>query len=173
MASDFQSNERKKGDQFYHKCSVQKWRKECKMENMKSREISCQIFSMVFSKENNDQMQLAKSEWKLPPMGSDYMRQIITKYIDYFLDQRKALNSYVALGIFLNLSEHQGFFILFYWNIVGLQCCAIFSCTAKRFSFIYTYIYIFFKILFSYRLSHNTEQSSLYYTEGPCWLPYI
>lgn len=84
------------------------------MKNMKSREISCQNFSMVFSKENNDQMQLAKSEWKLPPMGSDYMRQIITKYIDYFLDQRKVLNSYMALGIFLNLSEHQVFFFFYF-----------------------------------------------------------
>lgn len=68
----------KKGDQFYHKCSVQKWRKEYKMKTMKSRETSCQIFSMVFSKENNDQMQLAKSIWKLPPMGIDYMRQSST-----------------------------------------------------------------------------------------------
>ena len=68
----------KKGDQFYNKCSVQKWRKEYKMKNMKSRETSCQIFSMVFSKENNDQMQLAKSIWKLPPMGIDYMRQSST-----------------------------------------------------------------------------------------------
>ena len=84
------------------------------MKNMKSREISCQIFSMVFSKENKDQMQLAKSVWKLPPMGSDYMRQIINKYIDYLLDQRKVLNSYVALGIFL--SEHR----VFFFNFIGI-----------------------------------------------------
>ena len=49
-------------------------------------------------------------------MGSDYMRQIINKYIDYFLDQRKVLNSYVALGIFL--SEHQGLF--FFFNFIGI-----------------------------------------------------
>ena len=143
MASDFQSNERKKGDQFYHKCSVQKWRKECKMENMKSREISCQIFSMVFSKENNDQMQLAKSEWKLPPMGSDYMRQIITKYIDYFLDQRKALNSYVALGIFLNLSEHQGFFYFILLEYSWFTVLCYFQLYSKEIQFyIYIHIYI-------------------------------
>ena len=143
MASDFQSNERKKGDQFYHKCSVQKRRKECKMENMKSREISCQIFSMVFSKENNDQMQLAKSEWKLPPMGSDYMRQIITKYIDYFLDQRKALNSYVALGIFLNLSEHQGFFYFILLEYSWFTVLCYFQLYSKEIQFyIYIHIYI-------------------------------
>ena len=78
------------------------------MKNMKSREISCQIFSMVFSKENDDQMQLAK------PSSCGYWlyETVINKYIDYFLAQREVLNSYVALGIFLNLSEHQGVFFL-------------------------------------------------------------
>ena len=47
-------------------------------------------------------------------MGSDYMRQIINKYIDYLLDQRKVLNSYVALGIFL--SEHR----VFFFNFIGI-----------------------------------------------------
>ena len=76
------------------------------MKNMKSREISCQIFSMVFSKENNDQMQLANTS----SYGYWLYETIINKYIDYFLAQREVLNSYVALGIFLNLSEHQGVF---------------------------------------------------------------
>ena len=35
-----------------------------------------------------------------------------------------------------------------YWNRVDLQCCVSFKCTAKWFS--YTYTYILFQILFAY-----------------------
>ena len=34
-------------------------------------------------------------------------------------------------------------FILFYWSIVDLQCCFSFTCTAKWFNYIYTYIHSF------------------------------
>ena len=41
------------------------------------------------------------------------------------------------------------FIIIFYWSIVDLQC---FRCTAKWFSYTYTYISILFQSLFYYRL---------------------
>ena len=37
-------------------------------------------------------------------------------------------------------------------------------------SVIHVHIFILFYILFSHRLSQNTEQSSLCYAVGPCWL---
>ena len=37
-------------------------------------------------------------------------------------------------------------------------------------SVIHIHITILFQILFSFRLLHNTKQSSLYYTVGLCWL---
>ena len=37
-------------------------------------------------------------------------------------------------------------------------------------SVIYTHVFILFQILFPFRLLQNTEQSSLCYTVGPCWL---
>ena len=50
--------------------------------------------------------------------------------------------------------------------LVDLQCCVNFCCPAKWF----TCIYIFFHILFHYRLSQETGYSSLHYTEEPCCL---
>ena len=57
--------------------------------------------------------------------------------------------------------------ILFYWNIVDLQCCVNLYCT-KNCSVLHTCI--LFHILFHYGLSHVTEYSSLYYPVGPCFL---
>ena len=37
-------------------------------------------------------------------------------------------------------------------------------------SVIHIHISILFQILFLFRLLHNTEQSFLCYTVGPCWL---
>ena len=37
-------------------------------------------------------------------------------------------------------------------------------------SAIHVYVSILFQILCQFRLSQNIEQSSLYYTVGPCWL---
>ena len=36
--------------------------------------------------------------------------------------------------------------------------------------YVYVYIYILFQILFPLKLLQSTEQSSLCYTVGPCWL---
>ena len=48
-------------------------------------------------------------------------------------------------------------------RLVDLQCCVSFRCAAKWFS----YISIFFQILFHYRLLQDIEYSSLCSTVGP------
>ena len=60
-------------------------------------------------------------------------------------------------------------FLLHYWSIVDLQCWVSFRCTAKWGSYVYTCIYSFFS-LFPYRPLQSTEQSSLGYIVGPCYL---
>ena len=57
-------------------------------------------------------------------------------------------------------------FLKFYWSIVDLRCYH-FCCTTKWFR--YTCTHILFQILFPFRLSQNTEQSSLCSTAGSCW----
>ena len=46
------------------------------------------------------------------------------------------------------------FVFLFYWSVVGLQCCISFRCTAKGFRYmcIYTYILRFFSIRAYYEI---------------------
>ena len=57
------------------------------------------------------------------------------------------------------------FFCLFFsflnWSIADLQCHVSLRCTAKLFSFTYTYIYLHFQILFPYRLLQIIEYSFL------------
>ena len=59
------------------------------------------------------------------------------------------------------------FFYLFYSSTVDVLCCVNFCCIAKWFS--YMHIYIFFQILFSYRLLQNIEQNSLCCIVGHSW----
>lgn len=70
-----------------------------------------------------------------------------------FSESQRFLNHIFVMKIF---SFHS-------WNILSLQCCVRFGCTAKRFH--YTYI---FQILFPYTLLPGTQHRFLFYTEGPC-----
>ena len=40
-------------------------------------------------------------------------------------------------------------------------------------SVIHIHVCILFQILFPFRLLHNTEQGSLCYAVGPCWLSFL
>ena len=51
-------------------------------------------------------------------------------------------------------------------HIVDLQCCVSFKCTAKWFSYTYTYSHSF-SVFSHIGLSQNTKYSSLYCTAGP------
>ena len=94
---------------------------------------------------------------------------------------KKIFNSFtfiqfLKVTFYLQLLQNTGYILcvvqcifFFNWNIVDLQCCIGFRCTAQWFSYTYIYIY-FFQILFPYRLLQNIEYSSLCYTVGPCWL---
>ena len=53
-----------------------------------------------------------------------------------------------------------------YWDIVSQQCCDNFRWTAKWPSHTHTCIHS----PLPSRLPHNTEQSFMCYTGGPCWL---
>ena len=66
------------------------------------------------------------------------------------------------------------FFKLFisYWSIADQQCCDRFRLKAKGFRNTYTCIHSPSNPL-SCKLPLNTEQSSLCYTVGPCWLPIL
>ena len=66
------------------------------------------------------------------------------------------------MGVFIFLVGDQFifdliFFLIFilYWSRVDLQSCVNFCCTAKGFS--YTYTYILFRILFHDGLSQDIE----------------
>ena len=81
-------------------------------------------------------------------------------------------------GCFVVFGPYTIFYFIFIfknWSIVDLPCCVSFSCRAKWFSYIYTYIciYILFQIIFPCRLLQNIEYSSLCYTVSSCSLFYI
>ena len=57
-----------------------------------------------------------------------------------------------------------------YWSRVDLQCCDHFRHTAEWFSYTSIHVSILFQILFAFKLLQSTEQNSLCYTVGPCWL---
>ena len=71
---------------------------------------------------------------------------------------------------FCNLIQIIIFYSFFWfflnWSTVDLQCCVNYCYTAKWFS----YTYIFFQILFHYRLLQDIGYSSLCYAVGPCCL---
>ena len=54
------------------------------------------------------------------------------------------------------------------WSLIYLHCCISFWCTANWFS--YTYVNIFFHILFHYGLLQDIEYSSLCQTVETCYL---
>ena len=71
--------------------------------------------------------------------------------------KKKLINTFCQIAKWQVLS-HYGFLkFLFYWNIVDLQCCIYFFCTAKWFSYtymqththihIYTFFFLFFSIM--------------------------
>ena len=70
------------------------------------------------------------------------------------------------MGILLALPV----FKKFYWRIADLQCCV--SVRDSEVIQLYTQSF-FFHILFPFRSSQRTEQSSLCSTVGPCWLSNI
>ena len=62
------------------------------------------------------------------------------------------------------------FLIFFFIELQLVYNVVLVSGVQQSDSFIHTYISIFFQIYFPYRSLQNTEDSSLCYTVGPCWL---
>ena len=58
----------------------------------------------------------------------------------------------------------------FYIELYLINNVVIVSGVQQSDSVIHIHVSILFQILFPFRLLHNTEQSSLCYTVGPCWL---
>ena len=85
---------------------------------------------------------------------------------------------YIAMLVQLKCIQNLLVFKLFilYWSIPNQQCCDSFRWTAKGQSplYMYIHIHIYVSILpqtfLPSRLPRNTEQISLCYTVGPCWL---
>ena len=70
--------------------------------------------------------------------------------------------SYICItsSVFINQCIYAFFKkIILYWRIADLQCCVLFMCTEKQFSYTNTYIY-FFQIVFPYMLLQSIEYGS-------------
>ena len=75
----------------------------------------------------------------------------------------------------VNFFPHLAFFVVLFIFIFLIEVQLIYSIVLvsgvqQSDSVIHTYISILFQILFPHRLLQNTEQSSLCYIVGPCWL---
>ena len=81
-------------------------------------------------------------------------------------------NTQLAKDGWMDVGYLISFIFFFILNVVDLQCCFNFWCTAKWFSHTYIYIYTFFYIyiLFHFSTSQNFEYSSLCSTVGTCCL---
>ena len=94
-------------------------------------------------------------------------------------------NGLYNLAIWLFGIVFNGYWTLFYWSIVNLQCCVSFKYIVKWFIYTYIYIglakkfvriflydvlYILIQILFHYGLWQDSGYSSLCYTVGHCCL---
>ena len=67
--------------------------------------------------------------------------------------------------------SHWVFFNCFFYTGVELiDNVVLLSAVQQSDSVIHIHVFILFQILFPFRLLHNIEQSSLYYTVGHCWL---
>ena len=86
----------------------------------------------------------------------DWFDWLISKNLEYSGHPKVSYTQKLFFNYFLN------------WSVVNLQCYVSFRCTAKWFS--YTYTYILFQILFHYRLLQDIEYRSLCYIVGPCCL---
>ena len=70
----------------------------------------------------------------------------------------------ISKGIINNL------FLNFYIGVEFINNVLLVSTAQQSDSVIHIHISILFGIIFPFRLLHNTEQSSLCYRVGPCWL---
>ena len=81
--------------------------------------------------------------------------------LSYFLGLSSVSNGSLNIILFQNFIS--------YWSTVDYCCCISFRCILRWFSYKYTWIY-YFSNSDPIRLLQNIEQSSLFYTVGPCWL---
>ena len=66
------------------------------------------------------------------------------------------------------------FIFLFYIGVQLIDNIVLVSSVQQSDLVIHIYVSILFQILSPFRLLlHNVEQSSLYHTQGPCWLPIL
>lgn len=110
MVSGFRSNEKTRDHHSIKNTGYRNGEMRVKMKDLEiKRDVLPDVWrnnsflSRVFIKENNDQTQ----SWQEKPTSCECIGQITKRCINYFLDQRKLLNTCVALGMFLNLPEHQ------------------------------------------------------------------